>query len=291
MSWFVNQVGNHCPTLMWVGTRVVNAATRVGDGRRDAVKCKDYTASAMSIQYGHWWNDTDRRGIRNTLRKTYPTIDTLTTEVFIWTVIRANKNLSEEEHSAMMRCESRNVTRDDLPQKTTCSLVCPVNQLHPVWTRWTMYSLAWTNGMSTWGMQHSLTSTEDTAAQRCRFVHGGQQQDTARDKQPKDTHNLPSENSLAIICSYLTPWSTRVVQLVKTLSKVHYRFHKTPLQDCTLKDMNPVPSEVQWILFTLRTFPFVLQYYCRFLARGFTASVGGRKERKKERKEKKVRSS
>jgi len=58
-----------------------------------------------------------------------------------------------------------------------------------------MYSLASTNGMSTWGMQCSLTSTEDTAAQRCRFVHEGQQQETARDNQP---NHLLRENCLAI---------------------------------------------------------------------------------------------
>jgi len=52
--------------------------------------------------------------------------------------------------------------------------------------------------MSAWGMQYLLTSTEDTAAQRCRFVHEGQQQETFRDNQPKSTHHLLRDNSLAI---------------------------------------------------------------------------------------------
>jgi hypothetical protein len=52
--------------------------------------------------------------------------------------------------------------------------------------------------MLTWGMQYSLTSTEDTAAQMCPFVHEGQQQETARDSQPKGTHHLPTENCYAI---------------------------------------------------------------------------------------------
>jgi len=103
--------------------------------------------------------------------------------------------------------------------------------------------------MSTWGMQYSLTSTEDTAAQRCRFVHEGQQQETARDNQP---NHLLEENCLAI---YLR--LSNVMELVKTFSNVHYRFQKSPLQDCMWRDKNPVPYEANLNTFSLRTIPCV----------------------------------